>query len=95
MSRKIPAYAQRMAEIAGAPEGAPSDSREVHISFSSEARYKRHDWDADEDYWEVLGHDAAEVDLPTDRVAYLQAFNVFRESLFHYFSKDIYKKQLP
>ncbi|MEL7166689.1 MAG: phage major capsid protein [Pseudomonadota bacterium] len=63
MSRQIPAYAERMAEITGAPDGAPSDSREVLISFSSEARYLRHDWDRDEDFWEVLGHAEAEVDL--------------------------------
>lgn len=63
MSRKIPAFAHRMAEITGAPEGAPSDSREVLISFSSEARYLRHDWDRDEDFWEVLGHGPGEVDL--------------------------------
>jgi HK97 family phage major capsid protein len=52
-----------MGEITGAPDGAPSDSREVLVSFSSEVRYLRHDWDRDEDFWEVLGHGEAEVDL--------------------------------
>lgn len=66
MSRKLPAFAHRMGEIElteGAPEGAPSESREVLISFSSEARYKRHDFERDEDFWEVLGHGDGEVDL--------------------------------
>lgn len=60
---KIPNYAHRMGEIEGAPSGAPIDSREVQISFSSEEKYKRHDYERDEDFLEVLGHDEGEVDL--------------------------------
>lgn len=60
---KIPAFSHRMGEISGAPEGAPVDSREVQISFSSESPYLRHDWDRDEDFWEVLGHADGEVDF--------------------------------
>ncbi|MEP1612668.1 MAG: phage major capsid protein [Roseobacter sp.] len=60
---KIPAFAHRMGEIEGAPDGAPSDSREVQISFSSEAPYQRHDYERDEGFLEVLGHEEAEVDL--------------------------------
>jgi len=63
MTLQIPAFAHRMGEIAGAPDGAPSDSREVQISFSSESPYMRHDWDRDEDFWEVLGHADGEVDF--------------------------------
>lgn len=66
MSRKIPAFAHRMGEIElneGASEGAPSESREVLVSFSSEARYKRRDYERDEGFWEVLGHGPGEVDL--------------------------------
>ncbi|MEM8849243.1 MAG: phage major capsid protein [Pseudomonadota bacterium] len=60
---QIPASAVRMGEIEGAPEGAPSDSREVKITFSSESPYRRHDWDRDETFHEVLGHTPDEVDL--------------------------------
>ncbi|PYG32412.1 phage major capsid protein [Pelagimonas varians] len=67
MSRKIPAFAQRMGEITtdvkGAASAAPSDSRDIEISFSSEARYLRHDFERDQDFWEVLGHGPDEVDL--------------------------------
>lgn len=60
---KLPANAVRMGEIEGAPAGAPSDSREVQITFSSEAPYRRHDLERDEAFHEVLGHGAGEVDL--------------------------------
>lgn len=60
---KIPAFAQRMGEIEGAPEGAPSDSREVQISFSSEHPYKRYDYENETDFLEVLGHRNGEADL--------------------------------
>ena len=63
MSLKIPKIAHRMGEIEGAPQGAPSVSREVQISFSSETPYQRHDYERDEPFFEVLGHDAGEVDL--------------------------------
>jgi len=63
MSRKIPALAHRMGEIEGAPEGAPSESREVVISFSSETPYKRFDFEREENFLEVLGHAEGEVDL--------------------------------
>lgn len=67
MSRKIPAFAHRMGEITtdvkGAASAAPSDSSELEISFSSEARYLRHDFERDQDFWEVLGHGPDEVDL--------------------------------
>ncbi len=67
MSRKIPAFAHRMGEITtdvtGAASAAPVDSRDIEISFSSEARYLRHDFERDQDFWEVLGHSPDEVDL--------------------------------
>ncbi|WP_194269329.1 phage major capsid protein [Tritonibacter litoralis] len=63
MSLKIPAFAHRMGEITGAPDGAPSDSREVEISFSSETPYKRYNFEREESFLEVLGHGESEVDL--------------------------------
>lgn len=57
----LPGTATRAAEITGPPEGAAPDSRELLISFSSEAPYRRQSGDAP--FWEVLGHGPGEADL--------------------------------
>ncbi|MEM7724192.1 MAG: HK97 family phage prohead protease [Pseudomonadota bacterium] len=59
----LPGQAHRMATIEGAPSGAPSESRTLEISFSSEEAYKRHDYDSGTDFLEVLGHAEGELDL--------------------------------
>ncbi|WP_282129684.1 phage major capsid protein [Roseobacter litoralis] len=63
MTLKIPNFAHRMGEVSGAPSGAPPDSNEVVISFSSEQPYQRTDPTGKEPFLEVLGHSEAEVDL--------------------------------
>ncbi|MBT8169879.1 phage major capsid protein [Falsiruegeria litorea] len=63
MTLKIPVFAHRMGEVEGAPTGAPSDSREVQISFSSEVPYTRPAGQDGKKFLEILGHDPAEVDL--------------------------------
>ncbi|RWR09713.1 phage major capsid protein [Paenirhodobacter populi] len=57
----LPGLSTRAAEIAGPPEGADPDSRELLISFSSELPFRRHSFDGP--FWEVLGHGAGEADL--------------------------------
>lgn len=57
----LPGLSTRAAEIAGPPEGADPDSRELLISFSSELPFRRHSFDGP--FWEVLGHGAGETDL--------------------------------
>ncbi|MBO9467057.1 phage major capsid protein [Tropicibacter sp. R15_0] len=66
MSLKIANLAYRAGEILGAASAAPSDSggeRDVTISFSSESPFRRFEWDREEEFLEVLGHKADEVDL--------------------------------
>ncbi|WP_227271237.1 phage major capsid protein [Roseobacter weihaiensis] len=64
MTLKIAARSTRAGEIVSAPA---EDSREVEISFSSEAPVLRAFWDEDAEdvrhYHEVLGHAPGEVDL--------------------------------
>ena len=60
----LPGALTRMGEVVPmAQPAADADTREVEVSFSSEAPYKRINWTTGAPYWEVLGHAAGEVDL--------------------------------
>ncbi len=62
-TQKLPGFATRAERFEGAPNGALSESKTIEIPFSSEAPYKRFDWERGESYLEVLGHGSGEVDL--------------------------------
>lgn len=61
---KIPAQLFRSATGAMTGEG---DKKEFKMSISSDTPYKRYDWMADEEYWEVLSHEPGGMD--TSRIA--------------------------
>lgn len=50
---KIPRNLTRAASMTG---DVDADARTVRMSISSDTPYKRYDWWADEEYWEVLDH---------------------------------------
>lgn len=63
--KTVPGFATRaLVEAVTAEAGAGDEpGRRVQVSFSSEVRYKRHDWKTGEPFWEVLGHNPSEPDL--------------------------------
>jgi HK97 family phage major capsid protein len=56
---KIPKALHRAATITQSGEG---EARTFSMSISSDTPYKRYDWYADEEYWEVLDHSPGGVD---------------------------------
>jgi len=88
---KVQKDLRREATIEMDGEGA---DRKFKMSISSDTPYKRYDWYADEEYWEVLGHGPGEMDDARLKAGLPILFNHDRDeqiALANSFSNDGYR----